>query len=296
MSTLAKVAPVGGRFGRALKALNLSSEAWVAGALLALWLLLAILGPAIAPHDPTHNDLSRRLQPPVFLGGTWDLPLGADLFGRDLVSRVIAGARPSALVAFVSVALSGMIGTFLGMVAGYTKNRLLDGLIMRLADLTLAFPTILLALLLAVQRGPSLGNVITVLTLLLWARFAKLARGEVLSVRTRDYVSLAVIAGAGPMWVISRHLLPNIFSSIMVLATVQLAWAVLAEATLSFLGAGVPPPEPAWGSMVSSGLDSISTAWWVSGVPGAAIVLAILSLNLFGDWLRDRLDPRLRQI
>ena len=268
----------------------------ISATILVVLLLLAVVGPYLAPVDPVQNDLSRQLEPPVLFGGSWDRPLGTDFFGRDILSRIMAGARVTAFVAFVSVLASAAIGTVLGMLAGYSRRPSADAVISRLADLTLAFPVILLGLLFAVQRGPSFSNVIIVLTILLWARFAKLARAEVLSWRNRDFIALSVVSGGRTAWILRRHLLPNISNTLIVLATFQLGWAVLAEASLSFLGAGVPPPEPAWGSMVAEGRELMREAWWVSTVPGMAIVLVVLSLNLFGDWLRDRFDPRLRQL
>ena len=231
---------------------------WVSAGILVILLVLAIIGPYITPADPLKNDLGRQLEPPVLFGGSWDRPLGTDYYGRDILSRVIAGARVTAFVSFISVFIAGVVGTLLGMIAGYTKRSGIDMLISRAADLTLSFPIILLGLLLAVQLGPSFTNVIIVLSLLLWSRFAKLARAEVISWRSRDFIALSEVSGGRGAWILRKHMLPNITNTLVVLATLQLGWAVLAEASLSFLGAGVPAPEPAWGSMVSDGRELIA--------------------------------------
>jgi peptide/nickel transport system permease protein len=259
-----------------------------------LWILAAILGPIFGSNAALQNNLGASLQPPVLLGGHWSAPLGTDELGRNILVRILVGARPSAEVSFLSVAVSAAVGVTLGCIGGFTRSRLLDIVIMRAADLTLAFPIFLLALLLAVQRGPSLSNVIIVLGLLLWAQFAKLARSEVLVLRSKEFIWLAVVAGASRRWIFRKHLLPNVLPSVLVLATFQLGVAVLAEATLSFLGAGIPPPAPAWGSMVASGEDVLQSAWWVSVMPAIAIAIAVLAITLLGDAVRDRLDPKIQ--
>jgi peptide/nickel transport system permease protein len=269
---------------------------WLPGTILLLLVLAALAGDRLTLADPEYNDLGRQFQPPVFAGGEWDRPLGTDYFGRDIYSRMVVGARLALIVAVVSVLVAGSVGTALGLIAGYSRNWLVDALISRVADLTLAFPILLLGLILALQRGPTFTNIIIVLSVFLWSRFTKIVRGEVLSLRTKDFVALAVVSGASTTWILRKHLLPNVLNSVIVVSTVQLGGAVLAEASLSFLGAGVPPPDPAWGSMVAEGRDFMREAWWVSVMPGVAILLTVLSFNLFGDWLRDRLDPKLRQL
>jgi peptide/nickel transport system permease protein len=264
----------------------------VAGCVIVAWILVALIGPLITPYNPLLNNLGESLHKPLLFGGTWSHPFGTDVLGRDIFSRVIAGARPSAIVAFASVGISFLIGVTLGCIAGYSRKRWLDSVIMRFSDLTLAFPAILIALLLAIQVGARLSNVVIVLVLFLWAPIAKLARSEVRTLRDRDFIWLAVIGGASRRWIIARHILPNIFSSLVVLATFQLSGAVLAEAALSFLGAGIPPPTPAWGSMVADGQNYLATAWWLSIMPAIAIMVAVLALTIFGDALRDVLDPR----
>jgi peptide/nickel transport system permease protein len=199
------------------------------------------------------------------------------------------------MVAMATVVLGGGVGTVLGIIAGYRGGRV-DAIIMRAVDATISIPMILLALLFAVLYGPSLLNIIIVLSLLIWARYARLIRGEVLSVKNRDYVDLARVAGASSIRIIIKHIFPNLVNTLVVYTTLEIGWVILTEAALSFLGAGIPPPAPAWGSMVAEGRDVIIDAWWVCVVPGIAILATVLSLNLFGDWLRDTLDPRLRHV
>lgn len=274
---------------------RLKSLPIVSLSIIALFLAMTVFAPILAPHDPLGVDISQRLRPPVLFGGSWSHPLGTDANGRDIWSRIVYGARVDIPIAAIALGLSAALGTVLGVVAGYARGWV-DTLIMRLTDLTLAFPIILLALLLAVTRGPSAVNVVVAIAVILWSRFARVIRGDVLSIRERDHVALARVAGVSPLRIMARHIFPNVLNTIIVLATLQIGWVILVEAALSFLGAGVPPPEPAWGSMVAEGRDYITTAWWVATIPGVAIMLAVLSLNLFGDWLRDRLDPRLRAL
>jgi peptide/nickel transport system permease protein len=264
--------------------------------LLAFFVLLAAFADWIAPYPAHLGVLSDRLLPPFWQdGGVRAHMLGTDLLGRDVLSRIIYGARVSLAAAAVTVLAGAAVGTALGLTAGY-HGRWVDAIIMRAADAMLSLPIILIALLFAVVFGPSFSNVILVLALAMWARFARLVRGEVLSWKQRDFVALARIAGASSRRIILRHLFPNVVNPLVVLATLQLSWVIILEAGLSFLGAGIPPPTPSWGSMVSEGRGYLSTAWWISFFPGAAIVLLVLALNLLGDWLRDALDPRTRHL
>lgn len=267
---------------------------WVSGGVLVLLVVLAVLGQRAAPYDPGQIELVSRLRPPVGFGGSWGHVLGTDLFGRDILSRVIVGARVTAVVSIVGVLVSAALGTLFGMAAGYAKSALADSLISRAADVTLAFPIVLLGLIFAVQRGPSAANVVVILVLMLWARFAKLVRAEVMSLRHLDFIQLAVVHGADWRWIFTRHLLPNVMGPLIVLTTYQLGWAVLTEASLSFLGAGVPASQASWGSMVSDGRDLITSGWWISAMPGLAIVIVVLTFNMFGDWLVERFDPHRR--
>jgi peptide/nickel transport system permease protein len=269
---------------------------WLALATVAAAILIAALAGWIAPHDPEAIDPINAELPPAFLeGGSWTYLLGTDRLGRDVFSRILFGSRLSLGVAAVALLIGGLVGTALGLIAGY-RGGWVDALVMRLADTFLAFPSILIALVLAVTVGPSFWVVALVLGLVLWARFARLVRGEVLSWKVRDFVALARVAGAGGPYIILHHLLPNVINSLVVLCTLQVGWAIVVEASLTFLGAGIPPPAPTWGGMVAEGLDFIETAWWISLMPGIAILLVVFAFNLVGDWLRDRLDPQLRAV
>lgn len=263
--------------------------------MVALTVFAAVFADYLVLHDPLAINPGARLQPPVFAGGVWEHPLGTDRLGRDIFSRIVLGAQVSLGVAVTTILLGGFVGTVLGLVAGY-RGGWIDALIMRSADGFLAFPSILLALVLAVTVGPSFIVVVIVLALVLWARFARLVRGEVLSIKGRDYVLLARVAGASGLYIVLRHILPNILNTLVVLCTLQVGWAIIVEASLTFLGAGVPPPTPTWGGMVAEGLDYIESAWWISVMPGVAILFVVFSYNLVGDWLRDVLDPQLRNI
>ena len=221
--------------------------------------------------------------------------MGTDDLGRDILSRIIYGARISLIIAGVTLGIGGAIGTGLGLIAGYF-GRLVDELLMRIVDIFLALPLVLVALVLVVAVGQSFFITTMVLVLFIWVRFARQIRGEVLQLKTMDYVSLAKVAGASTPRILFIHLFPGVINTLIVVATLQVSIVILVESTLSFLGAGVPPPTPAWGSMVADGRDFLADAWWISTMPGVAILLTVLSLNLFGDWLRDRLDPKLRQL
>lgn len=221
--------------------------------------------------------------------------LGTDHLGRDLLSRTIYGARISLIMAAVTLGVGGTLGVALGLMAGW-YGKWVDELIMRLVDIELSLPLILVALVLVVSLGQSLTIIVAVLAIWIWPRFARMVRGEVLTLKTADYVSLARVAGASTFRIMFVHLLPGTINTLIVVATLQVGTVILVEATLSFLGAGVPPPEPAWGSMVADGRDRLADAWWIATIPGLAVLITVMSLNLFGDWLRDKLDPRLRQM
>jgi peptide/nickel transport system permease protein len=256
----------------------------------------AVFANVIAPHRPDATSLAARLRPPFWLeGGTSRYPLGTDDLGRDVLSRLVHGARVTLVVSLFSVLASGTIGIGLGLLAGYLGGRV-DTIIMRLTDASLAVPIVLIALLFVVTLGPGFANIIIALACLLWSRYTGIIRGEVLLVRRRDFVALARIAGASPWRILVRHIWPNTMNTAIVLMTLNLGIVILVEASLSFLGAGVPPPTPAWGSMVAEGRNYVVSAWWLSFFPGLAILLTVLSFNLLGDWLRDRLDPTLRQL
>ena len=264
--------------------------------LLFLLVIPAVFAPWVAPHDPFQGSLSHRLMPPVWQeGGSSEYLLGTDKLGRDMLSRIIYGARVSLTVSLIAIFVGGIIGTVLGLMSGYFGGRT-DVVIMRLVDISLSLPTILLALVLVAAVGPSFGTVIIVLIVLLWARYARLVRGETLALKELDFIARARVAGASPVRIMTKYLFPNVVNSLVVLATLQVGYVILLESSLSFLGAGLPRAEPAWGVMVSDGRELIVTAWWVSMFPGIAIMLTVLSLNLLGDWLRDHLDPKLRNL
>ncbi len=269
----------------------------VPAAILLLFLVIpAVFAPYVAPHDPLKGSLSKRLKPPAWAqGGSIEYPLGTDKMGRDILSRIIYGARISLVVSLMAIFVGGSIGTALGLIAGYFGGKF-DAVIMRLVDISLSLPTILLALVLVSAVGPSFSTVITVIAVILWARYARQARGETLSVKEQDFIARARVAGASHLRIMLRYIFPNIVNSLIVIATLQVGAVILLEASLSFLGVGIPRPTPAWGVMVADGRELIVTAWWVSMFPGFAIMLTVLALNLFGDWLRDHLDPKLKQV
>lgn len=261
---------------------------------LTLFSITALFGPWIAPYDPDATDLVGRLAAPSWAGGSPEHFLGTDRLGRDVLSRIIVGARPSFIVALVTIAVGGVLGTLIGLAAGYLGSRL-DTITMRVADSTISFPLILLALLLSAVIGPGMFTVVLAVSLVLWARIARLVRGEVLSLKTRDFVALARVAGVPPWRIMAVHILPNVLNTLVVILTLDLGLVIAVEATLSFLGAGIPPPTPTWGQMVSDGRAYLTNAWWLSLFPGLAIALVVLSFNLTGDWLRDFIDPKLRE-
>ena len=252
----------------------------------------------IAPYDPTEPIPGAKIfTPPAWMaGGSAQALLGTDFQGRDVLSRLIFGARVSLIVGVMGTVVAGGIGTALGILAGYIGGWV-DQLIMRVTDAWLALPAIIFAIFLATMVGPSMWNIILILGLVYWTRYARVIRGEVLSLREREFVKLAEIAGASRLRVIMRHILPNVANSAMVLASLTIGVVIIAEASLSFLGVGVPPPEPAWGSMLSDGRSMLLVGdWWLTVLPGLAILLVVLATQLLGDWLRVRLDPQTRNL
>ena len=221
--------------------------------------------------------------------------LGTDKNGMDIFSRLIYGARLALMVSLLGIVVSGIIGSSLGIIAGYYGG-ILDSIIMRMVDVSLSISLVLIALVLAAVRGPSIDNVLIVICLFLWSRYARLIRGETLLLKSQDFIARAQVSGASDLRIMYKHIMPNLANTIIVLATLQIGFVIILEASLSFLGAGVPRPNPAWGLMVADGRELLSNAWWVSLVPTVAIVLTVLSINLLGDWVRDRLDPKQRQI
>jgi peptide/nickel transport system permease protein len=254
----------------------------------------ALLAPKIAPWDPGRQMLVKRLRPPAWqTRGAWEHPLGTDHLGRDILSRIVHGARISLGVGLSSVGLSALIGVSLGLLAGFYGGRV-DALIMRIVDVFLAIPYILLAMGVVFALGPSLLNVVLVMGVTRWVQFARIVRADVLSIREREFVEGARARGNRPWRLLTRHVLPNALTPIIVVATLELAFMIIYESALSFLGLGVQPPTPTWGWMLADGRNYLATAWWLATFPGLAIMLTVLAVNLLGDWLRDTLDPRLR--
>ena len=265
--------------------------------ILGLLLFAAIFANVLAPHDPEVGSLGERFRPPFWQqGGSEKFILGSDHLGRDVLSRLIFGARVSIVVGFTAVLFAGVVGTILGILSGYLGGWV-DQVIMRVTDAWLAIPALTYAIFLAAVVGPSEMNIVIILGLVYWTRYARVIRGEVLSLKERDFVRLAIVAGCSKRTIMKRHILPNVLNSAIVLGTLMLGVVVVTEAALSFLGVGVPPPKPAWGLMLADGKKGLMAGyWWLTVLPGCCIMLMVLSANLLGDWLRVKLDPQLRQL
>jgi len=269
---------------------------WISLTALALLVLIAILAPWISPHDPEEQSLLSRLNPPAWMaGGDWSYPLGSDGLGRDLLSNIFYGLQVSLLVGFIAVAISVALGGVAGLLAGYRGGGWFDTVAMRLVDIQLSLPAVLIALAVLAMTGRGLWKVIAVIGVVGWAQYARLVRASVLSERERDYVTAAMLAGASPARIVFRHLLPNVLGPLLVQISVDIPRAVELEASLSFLGLGVAVTTPSLGLRVAQGYQYLfSGAWWPSVLPGVALVLLVLSENLIGDWVRDALDPTAR--
>jgi len=269
----------------------------IATSLLGLLLFVALFANVLAPHDPEVGSLGERFRPPVWQqGGSEKFLLGSDHLGRDVLSRLIFGARVSVVVGFTAVLVAGVVGTLLGILSGYMGGWV-DQVIMRVTDTWLALPALTFAIFLAAVVGPSEMNIVIILGLVYWTRYARVIRGEVLSLKERDFVRLAIVAGCSKRTIMRRHILPNVLNSAIVLGTLMLGVVVVTEAALSFLGVGVPPPKPAWGLMLADGKKGLMAGyWWLTVLPGCCIMLMVLSANLLGDWLRVKFDPQLRQL
>ena len=278
---------------------------WVPSIVLAIVALVAIFADlswlglpdvSIAPYPPNENHMADRRMPPAFMeGGSTKYILGTDNLGRDILSRSIFGARISLSVALIVIAITATAGTTLGVAAGYMGGRV-EGFIMRVTDVALAFPGLLLAMLLSVSVGPGYWTVVLALSILGWAPYARLISGESLRLLSSDFVAQARIIGCSPWRIMFRHVFPNVINPLIVVMTMAVGMMILSEAALSYLGIGIPPPNPSWGAMVADGRAQLDRAWWISTFPGIAIGLVVLSGNFLGDWLRDKFDPRLRQI
>lgn len=264
--------------------------------LVAVVILPALFAEQIAPHGPFESSSIDRLKPPAFVdGGSWQYPLGTDRLGRCVFSRIIYGSRYVVGISVVSIVFGALVGTALGLLAGYFRGWT-EIVVMRAVDIRFALPSVLVGLAAASIWAPSFATVIGIIVFVIWSFFARQVRAEVLSIRERDFVQKARVAGAGHLRIMLVHILPNITNTIIVMATLQLGVTIILESTLSFLGIGIPRPIPAWGLLVADGRQLVVAAWWISFFPGLAILLVVLSINLFGDWLRNRLDPRLQNV
>ena len=279
---------------------SLINSKWAFGSI--IWLIIiinvAIFAPQISPHDPNRNNITERVAPPLTLDkeGNMKYLIGSDALGRDAFSRLLYGARVSLVVGFAAVFIGGILGVLLGIYAGY-YGKIVDDVIMRLADIQLAFPFILLAILFLVVLGEGLINLILVLGIGQWVIYARIARAQTISQKEKEYVEAAKALGVSNFNIMFGSILPNIFAPLIVIASFNVASVILAEAALSFLGLGVPPQIPTWGSMLAESRDHIfARRWWLPFFPGMAILLTVLAFNIVGDWLRDYLDPRLKEV
>ena len=267
-------------------------------AILVPYLLIALFAGVIAPYDPTEPIPGAKIFEPPFwaAGGSAHALLGTDFQSRDVLSRLLYGSRVSLIVGLTGTLVAGCIGTAMGVMSGYLGGWV-DQVVMRVTDAWLALPALVFAIFLATVAGPSMWNIVIILGAVYWTRYARVIRGEVLTLREREFVKLAEIAGASRARVIFRHILPNVLNSAMVLASLTIGVVIIAEASLSFLGVGVPPPQPAWGSMLAEGRSMLMVGdWWLTIFPGLCILLVVLATQLLGDWLRVRLDPQLRNL
>ena len=266
---------------------------WIPISVLEALIICAAFAPWLAPYDPTKNDVLLGVQK-IGPGETWHHPLGVDRLGRDILSRLIHGARISAIISLTSLGFRALVGTAIGVISGYFGRRL-DAFIMRLCDAVMGFPTILLALIIVAILGAGVINVILAIMLTVWARFARRVRGELLSLKERGFVTMAIVAGVPARLIMVRHIFPNVVNTVLIIISLLVGQTILLEASLSFLGVGVPHGQPAWGIMVSEGRNNLIDLWWLSLLPGLAITIVVIAMNLFGDWLRDTLDPKLRR-
>lgn len=283
------------RFIRILRSVLRKKTAVFGGFVLGLFVLIAILAPVLAPHDPGKQNLKLRLAPPIGLGlenASIEYPLGNDNLGRDVFSRLIVGSRVSLVVGVITVVLTTLLGSMIGAMAGYYRGRF-DNVVMRLVDIWMAFPDILLAIAFAAALGLGLFNLIVALALTNWVVYCRVVRAEVLVLREQEYVMAVRSLGGSNMRIIMLHILPNVLSSILVIATLQFGTVIVTEASMSFLGISVQSSVPTWGGMLADGREFMRQAWWLATFPGIAISLVVLSANLLGDGLRDALDPRL---
>src|ERR1700675_3698303 len=280
-----------------IPSLRIEGFPWIPVIIISVITLVAIFADVIAPYNPEIGVLGDRFRPPAWeAGGSEAHLLGTDHVGRDVLSRLIFGARVSMVVGFTAVIVAGLIGTTLGILSGYLGGWV-DQVIMRITDTWLALPAVTFAIFRGAVVGPSQWNIVIILAAVYWTRYARVIRGEVLSLRERDYVRLAIVAGCSKKTIMRRHILPNVLNSAIVLGTLMLGIVIVTEAALSFLGVGVPPPKPAWGLLLADGKKGLMAGyWWLTVLPGLCIMFMVLSANLIGDWLRVKLDPQLRQL
>lgn len=268
---------------------------WIPIIILGGFIFIAIFASWISPYGYDDFVLSDRLKPPSWGGEGNRYLLGTDNLGHDMLTQVIYGARVSLIVAISGLVFGGGLGLAVGIVAGYYGGTV-DSVLMRLTDCFMALPTLLIALVFVMTVVPGLQTVIIALSIITWSRFSRVIRSEVLSLKECEFVAQAKVAGCSNMRIILTHIFPNVLNTFIVICTLQVSQLILTEATLSFLGAGVPPPTPTWGSMVANGKGYITSAWWISAFPGVALGLVVYSFNILGDWLRDWLDPKLREL
>lgn len=280
------------RLGQLQQRISRSKLPWIPIVILSILLACSALAPQLSPNDPNDKDIINSRIPP---GQNSEYLLGTDILGRDMLSRMIFGARTTVYISLVALATGAIVGTVLGLISGYLGG-VIGAVIMRIADAVMGFPTILVALVIVVLLGQGTENIIIAVAVTVWARFARMIRGDTLSIRERDYVILAKIAGVSPPVVIIRHVFPNVVNTLMVLTSIQVGQVILLEASLSFLGLGLAPGSPAWGIMVAEGRNVILDMWWLSLFPGVAITVVVMAFNFLGDWLRDYLDPKLRRV
>ena len=287
-----RAAETGARVASARRRVGQLRLPWIALFILSVLVVCAAFAPLLSPHDPTDIDARNGRLPPWT---TSQFPLGTDVLGQDMLSRLIHGARTSVTVSLVALGLGAIVGTFLGVMSGY-RGGWLDVAIMRIVDAFLGFPTILLALVIVVTLGRGLENIVIAVALTVWARFARMVRGEVLAVKGQDFVDLARVAGVNGRVIMWRHIFPNVVNTLMIVTGLLIGEVILLEASLSFLGLGLEPGTPSWGLMVAEGRHAIVDLWWLSLFPGLAITVVVMAFNFFADWLRDTLDPRLRRV
>ncbi|MFN0028761.1 MAG: ABC transporter permease [Acidimicrobiales bacterium] len=263
---------------------------WFSGGALVVFVLTGLIGPFVSPYGQQEINLADSLKPPIGWGGSFSHPLGTDDLGRDILARLVFGSRVAMLVSLAVVLIAGVIGLSVALLAGYRGGRI-DSVLMRTTDAALAFPVLLFAIVWVGVFGASTRNVVIILGLAFWPSYARVLRAEVLRVKTMDFVTMARTMGAGGRWVVWRHVLPNIMPTLLVLVTLQLGLAIVAEGALSFLGLGVPAPAASWGGMLADGRKHLSDGWWMAIMPGLSLSVTVLATNLFGDWLRVNNDP-----